>query len=244
MMPIRPRLRPSSTWPTAIAITVLAMILVATACRFLPVEKLAHSGHTDVTPYIALQRPISLADTTRDQSMLLDSAPLFLPTKWSTAAVGGMIFSKDNMDMLESFAPELTLSSEKLKPQPLGMTTDKDASAPSTASIVGSFIGRNSDSNTKNSLTPRVAYCEVHDADGDKIVLSGVLDAPVEATGEILWQPVEFWVRVVQQGGIGAPLLSSGSGSDAIDEALSEMISKSDFLIKLKPGYYRIVIGP
>ena len=236
----------SHTWPMATLIAAGVLGLAAGALWLCPPRPIHKPEREDVQPFISLQRPGN-ADMARDQSMLLDTAPMFLPTRWSTAITPDTVYvDTTTSELFQSFPQEIALNAGTLRParRKFGDGAAALTAQPSRASS-NYLLGRKTDADKRMILHPRAAFFEVRsDAAGDKIVLSGDLDVPDEETGGLAWPPAEFWVRVVQEGVAGAPLMSSGTGSDNLDAALRDKLAANDAIKLLQPGYYKVVVGP
>jgi hypothetical protein len=246
MITVRPRFKPSHTWLVASAVTACLIALAVLAWRFMPVGAVDARQPQRVTPFIALEQQGDSAAMTRDQSLLMDSAPLFLPTRWSTSLAGRVVGgdSGTTADLFAPFASEVVLDASMLRPSARTVSIGPAKPAMYDDMNVGYLIGRRDDVQKALVLPQRGAFYEVRPAGGGKAVISGSIDTQIAEAGDLVWQPVEFWVRVVQEGVVGVPLLANGSGSDSLDAVLRTIVTNNRKLADLPPGYYRIVIGP
>jgi hypothetical protein len=207
------------------------------------VKPVARQEFKKAESFITLQKQGSYEEMTRDQSMLLDSAPLFLPTRWSTAGTKNVEYSGAQTDLFEVFAPEITLNADKMKPPAIVVPAEK-VSANSVAGGATRLLGASADAANQLAVTPRSACYEVYAANGGRLIRKGMVAAPIPEADGYLWQPAEFWVRVVQEGVVGQPLLTNGSGRENLDAALRKIVATSRDVALLPPGYYRVVVGP
>jgi hypothetical protein len=210
----------------------------------MPVKPVKETEFKAQRSFITLEKNNATAEMTRDQSMLMDSAPLFLPTRWSTSGTRHVEYTDSQSDMFESFSPEITLNADRMKPPATDVPVDKNAVSAKVDAHSTFLIGRSGDASGKQVMNARSAFYEVHAAQDGKLIMTGTIQNPIPEAGDLLWQPAEFWVRVVQEGVMGSPLLTSGSGNDSLDAALRNIVSSEKKIALLPPGYYRVVIGP
>jgi hypothetical protein len=244
MIPSLPRFRRSHTWLIAFCISICVIALGLLAWRFMPVKSISQQEFKGSASFITLQKKGDYADMTRDQSLLLDSAPLFLPTRWSTAVAQRVEYVGSETDLFEVFEPEITLNTDRMKPPATVMNVDRNMIATPVDGRSTRLLGRRSDLDGKLVMPSRGAYYEIHAPQNGKAILSGTMQNAIPEAGDLLWQPVEFWVRVVQEGVMGPPLLTNGSGNDSLDAALRNLVAGDRKIALLPPGYYRVVVGP
>lgn len=231
----------------AVAVGGLALLasLLLRAPSARPVSKNARAGEKPA--------PITfepLAGATGDESLLRDPTPLFLPTRWNAAQ--GVRPDRALREPGETFAgfgakfvfgenaAELALPLVVTVPaQPEAAIRPSDWQAP--------FLGLGRADASVVPLPARAAFIEVRfSRDGRQVLGQAVLEsAPFQATD---WQPLEFGVAVAAGGAIGAPALLTSSGVEDVDEYFQEYLATRSMLgerlSKLRPGAYRIVIGP
>ena len=60
-----------------------------------------------------------------------------------------------------------------------------------------------------------------------------------------IWQPVELSVLINAAGAVMSPVITSGSGVGEVDERVRTLV-KQELLprLRLRPGAYRLVVGP
>lgn len=191
-----------------------------------------------------------LAGATGDESLLRDPTPLFLPTRWNAAQ--GVRPDRALREPGETFAgfgakyvfrenaAEFALPPVVTVPaQPEAAIRPSDWQAP--------FLGLGRADVAARPLPARAAYIEVRfSRDGQQVLGQAVTEAaPFQAAD---WQPLEFGVAVAAGGAIGAPALLTSSGVEDVDEYFQEYLATRSMLgerlSKLRPGAYRIVIGP
>ncbi|HNX05331.1 MAG TPA: hypothetical protein PKI32_07495 [Opitutales bacterium] len=233
------------TWPLAVGITLAVVFAAVFVWWIAPVSNLPIPSRDRTDPFISLQKPGGAGDMTMDQALLFDSAPLFLPTRWSTALPGRKGFDSRGEDPFELFASEISISGSSLLPPAIPVGDSHPALLPEHGAM-GEFsaLGRNGSAAGVPAFDTRGAAFEVRRADDGSLVLSGAAAQTLPEAGDLLWQPAEFWVMVDQAGPVGAPLVASGTGSDNLDAALRNLIMAERAIVLLPPGYYRVVIGP
>jgi hypothetical protein len=240
-----PRHRIPRTWSWAAATAALVALAALALWRLAPVEGLAIPENRTCVPFISLQKQDGVADMAMDQALLLDSAPLFLPTRWSTARSGAVTSGTGASDPFELFGGEISVSEASLHPPAVPVAGDMPAVLPSRGAMNEfSALGRSDAALSGGSLPARGALFEVRRAGDDAVVLTKTIATAIPEAGDLLWQPAEFWLHVSQEGPQGAPLLASSTGSDSLDAVLRNLIVSSGGIDLLPPGYYLVVIGP
>jgi hypothetical protein len=191
-----------------------------------------------------------LSGATGDEALLRDPTPLFLPTRWNAAQ--GVRPDRALREPGEAFAgfgakfvfgenqAELALPSVVVVPEhPAAAIRPSDWQAP--------FLGLGRTDAMVVPLPARTARLEVRFCrDGRQVVEQEL--AEIVPFGAQDWQPLEFGVAVAAGGAIGAPALVTSSGVEVVDEYFQEYLATRSMLgkrlSKLRPGVYRIVIGP
>jgi len=242
----RPKFRISHTWIISAVVAAVSGILAVAAMYLFPIRKLVADTPTPQTPFLSLQKPSDYADALREQSLLMDQAPLFLPTTWNTSRAGYVISGRlGKTELSEPFKVEIEIESGMIASQdpPDFPAVTAYSSEYNDASALMK-IGRNNSVKDKIVLRPRGACYVVMDDKSGKKVLVGAIEQPIAEAGDLLWQPAEFWVRVVQEGVSGDPLLAMSTGSDTLDLALRKILDGLNDIASLPLGYYKVVVGP
>ena len=244
MIPTISRFRRSSSWPLAVLAGLCVIGAALALWRYMPVRPVAQKEYKSAPSFITIQKSDDYEEMTREQSMLLDSAPLFLPTRWSTTQRRDVEYQGAQTDLFEGFSPEITLSADRMKPVSVVVPVEKIGVATTVDGRTMSLAGRPGETDSRLAVKARAACYEVYASNSGKVVITGVFEGPLPEAGDLLWQPAEFWVRIVQEGMMGPPLITSGSGSDSLDASLRRRIVASREIVMLPPGYYRVVVGP
>jgi len=180
-----------------------------------------------------------------EQGLLLDTAPLLLPTIWN----GGVdLRSEVHVPALPlpfgSFGAEIAVTADALSawagvgggpPAPearllwTGEPWDRWGIEPTPVrELPASSI----------SVTIRSGL------DGQEVATLAVPESYRADAGGDLWAPAEFLFFVAEGGRLGFPLLVTSSGVAAVDARLREFLAGASALGLLPPGYYRVTIGP
>lgn len=193
--------------------------------------------------------PIKLKSGATDELALRDLAPLFLPTRFNAApdkpreqkpgsvlldvSVGHLQFTELN--------PRLDVPAPLQAP---GTPVDalKDPPGPLAAGIGQTDA-------TIRPLQPHAAFVEIFAADSGQPVLGQVLtlDANPPSSGDAKtdWRPLEFMASVDASGLVASLVLTSSSGTRAVDDHFRSYLAQSFHIDdRLTPGFYRIVVGP
>ena len=190
----------------------------------------------------------------REEALLRDPTPLFLPTADLNAAQG--VDPKRNLrepgdtfagysekyafppaDVQFAFDPAVVVPDEK---RPVEATCLADWSMP----LQG--FGRRDEA--RPVLAPRGAYVEiVAAADGASVGLEQALTGAQPPTQQE-WQPMEFLAAIEPGGLVGLPSLVASSGVEKVDQYFLDYLVKDwrvgERLSKLKTGFYLIKLGP
>jgi len=189
----------------------------------------------------------------REEALLRDPTPLFLPTAGLNVAQNvdpkqalrepgdtfrgypeKLIFGL--ADVQFAFPPAVKTPGEK---QPVDATSMTDWSMP----LQG--IGRSD--TTIQALPARGAYIEVAATNGSGIGLSQAL-ADAQPPNQQEWRPLEFLAAVEPGGLVGQPWLTVSSGVEKVDQYFLDYLVKQwwigERLSRLKTGFYRIRLGP
>jgi hypothetical protein len=190
----------------------------------------------------------------REEALLRDPTPLFLPTADLNAAQGvdpkrtlrepGDTFlgypekyAFGGADVQFAFAPAVVVPDEK---RPVEATSLTDWSMP----LQG--MGRRDEA--RPVLAARSAYVEIlAAADGSSAGLDQALTEAKPPTQQE-WQPMEFLAAIEPGGLVGLPSLVVSSGVEKVDQYFLEYLVNDwrvgERLSKLKTGFYRIKLGP
>lgn len=220
--------------------------------RLPPAARPAAAGTGQTAP-LQLARPAGNDDVLKDEALIRDLRPLFLPTAYNAALAeprrepGRTILDEDRMhpDFKESepgfareLAPVATLN---------GRAADQARGNDALAVTVGEvgLIGIGRGVRRVEPLAPRGGFVEVVVAASGKSVLAQPLPESMAPVGGKAWEPMEFFAAV-DATGLAAPLVVTvGSRVEEVDVHFKKVLAQV-FRIgdRLPPGFYRVVVGP
>ncbi len=182
----------------------------------------------------------------REQAELFDPTPLFLPTPSNAQphhlSVG---VAREPETAFAAFVPKLQFDENALALSfPAVVTTP---TRPVDALAVGlsprPLLGFGRVDLAAEPLAVRGGFAEVSATGTGEPVLAQALPGAVPPAGD--WAPLEFLVAVNAMGLIGPPQLMHGSGSDAVDAYFRAfLVEKFRLSARLRPGFFRVRIGP
>lgn len=179
-----------------------------------------------------------------EQGLLLDPAPLLLPTVWNAAVDLGAGVRVPTLPIpFGPFPEQLAIAADTLA------AWSRVGAEPSQLDPANLWAAEPWDrwgvipSPDPPARPGGLSVTIRSGLDGREVATLGVPASfrPAE-TGE-LWAPAEFLFFVAEGGRLGFPLLVSGSGVAAVDARLREFLAGATALGALPPGYYRVTIG-
>lgn len=185
----------------------------------------------------------------REEALLRDPTPLFLPTEWSAAAaVRPESVLREPGERWGGFTARFAFSDEAAQVDlPLPSKPPEGAlDALRTERWDMPFLGWGQREVKAGLLGQRGAYIAVVAVrDGRSVLVSPLEASPV---GNADWAPIEWLTAVEPQGPSGSPALLKSSGVEAIDRFYLDYLEKNwrlgDRLARLAPGFYHITLGP
>jgi hypothetical protein len=200
-----------------------------------------------------MARPTDDDRVLKDEAMIRDLRPLFLPTRFNAALAeprrepGRTIlddekprreFSDAELSLTRDLPPVATLNA---RPADKALATDVLANGESGVGLEG--IGRGP--RIVEPLKARGGYIEVVRVETGRSVLADSLPVTLGPVGGKAWEPMELFAAV-DAAGLAAPLLvTEGSRVDEVDAHFRKMLAQTYRIgERLPPGFYRIVVGP
>jgi len=184
----------------------------------------------------------------REQARFLDSAPLFLPTRVSTAAnyeqVGGV---EEAARLFGAFGPRLVLPDYgyEWSGKEAGGREEELSLTEAGAASLFLGLGRELPPETKASVGTAGFLIESTTREGE--VRREFAPLPEALRPDLpgqLWEPM-VWRLHRQFGRLqGPPILENGSGNTVWDEVVGNFLAESDFTLRLGSGYHRIEVFP
>ena len=227
---------------------VTAALVVSLGVPSAPQGDEAKNGRVMIMPVGIAQFDGEAADEgLREEAMLRDPAPMFLPSEWS--ASGEVLRAKARDEPRTSFPdypPKLQFAESQL-----ALAMPSTVSVPARAGEAFGFedaprpfAGFGQSGFQVDPLPPRVAFLQVVSAgDGEHVISQPLANA--RPPGEVPWQPLEFLVAIDPSGVAGSPVLTESSRVAAVDGYFQDYIVKVLHLgERLHPGVYHVGIGP
>ena len=249
-----PRGRDGWFLPGALAAAVaLLMVLTAGEVR-VPGRGSAAGTQAGEVPELKVVRLewMPAGGQVRESLRLLDPTPLFMPAdRFAEVSVtSGEMVDRPGGGVTENFAPALTFSDTRpakgiLRPEIPGTPLAAAEFSASSRWFDGlSRIDRVGEPGAISSAAIRSGGRMDVYRRGEAASFSSV-ELPVDSMGPADWRPLELSVLVNAAGAVSAPLVISGSGEGELDERIRSLV-KDALLprLRLRPGAYRLVVGP
>jgi len=226
-------------WFPAVAAGLAGVALTAVLFRMPP-------GPSASGAWAPPRPPLGLAGTAnegiRQATELFDPTPLFLPTRWNSTQKAA---PRPEPDPMRAYPPKLSGELPLGFPGAAGVPErpeDLLSSDPAGRPFRG--FGRTRDASP--ALPARRALVEITAVGTGLLVRRlSVEDAAPPAAPGGWWRPPEFLAAVDSAGLVGPLVLTAGSGAENVDDYfrsyLEESLRVGD---RLRPGIYRICVGP
>ncbi len=185
--------------------------------------------------------------TLREEAVLRDPAPLFLPSRWSASenTIPAEAW-REPVTSFRGYEPKWSFAESRLSLEmPAVMQApEKAAGVLAISRPERPFLGFGETGLTTTPLPSRAAFLEVSAAgSGVPVLTQALMDA--QPPSGVAWQPLRFLVAVDVRGLIGPPVLIESSGAGAVDGYFQDYLAQTLRLgERLGPGYYRVGIGP
>lgn len=185
-------------------------------------------------------------DPAWDETALLDSEPLFMPTRWNYASsLGGVASLEQATEPYTTIGPQLALptAGPPLAPlRPPGAAALERQTAPAASQSLA-LLGQEAQSATP--LAPRAPQVEVVDlASGQAIYRSDLPEPYASQARDLWWNPYEALLLITPSGRWGRPFRLAPTGINELDDAFQAYLQRDQFLRNLPNGYFRIAIAP
>ncbi|MGJ3243227.1 MAG: hypothetical protein ACFE0O_09770 [Opitutales bacterium] len=194
--------------------------------------------------------PSALGQLVSDQATLLDSAPLFLPTRWNFASRIDRPAAFAETSPLFGGDPAQVLWSPGALVAGLGETDPVEQPTELLAARLWPVptAGLGTRDRPRQALPARIAQVRIRSLEtgalSERPVMPDEAPASLRSLPDSLWSPATFLLTVPAAGSRIPPLLVSSTRSDAVDAALRRWLGSGDALPDLPAGSYEIVIGP
>lgn len=237
---------------------MIGALAVAVAClhllffTVLSIKSEFESGHSDVdigVKYVG-SAVGTMDEVLLEELVLLDSTPLFMPTRWNAASDLTRLASlSEAVEAFSEFSPTLQLPGEALPSGGMGAATDfqpKDFIPGGPAFYVNRYLGKPLPKADLGFMPePKLWFTLLDGAQAIQPAFSVDLDLIEESslpTG--LWQQIQGYLQIADGRPVGPPVLNSRSGYPDWDAYIVERITRSEIYGKLKDGYYRLAVYP
>jgi len=235
----------------AIAVAVVLVVLVVLAIARVRLPKpLAATTPVSKLASVAIARADNEGASAAllQQVALYDPMPLFLPTEKNSSdpALPAQL-RREPGNVFKTISPQLTFREYEMNielPAPVAVPKDP-LGALSTGETTNPFFTFGRINYPYSPLAKRLAFVEVLQAKSGRTVLATPLNAgPENILPAVEWQPLEMMVAVEATGLIGAPMVTSGSGIEEVDDYFRAFVAKQFRLgARLPPGFYMLRIG-
>lgn len=247
--------QPRFPWIAAIAGAALVVVAAASLLR-LPSAPLPRGDLTPAAPAVSLDLARGNAERgarLQEELELRDPAPLFLPSRWSSARAAlpaGVL--REPGTTVGVFPPKLVFG-ERGPEISFPAAAAVPADALTAVEAIERAPGFRQLSRRELQISPlrdRLARLVVSEAGGRgaPVIMEDLKPAGTDEETLLrrqLWSPIEALVAVTSAGLIGEPAVVSASGSEQVDDwAVAFLSGPARLGARLKPGFYRIVLGP
>ena len=231
----------------SIAGGILIHLAVLTVIRIQPpLQRVPQERQAEVEYVGNLSGP--LAPAIMEQAALMDSAPLFMPTRWNQVSQMGDVASlREATEIFEPFAPQLHLPAARPGfPGPaLDPSELMEPELPEGPAFTLSRFGRTrSIAPPGRSPGPSVRIEPISGPAASGQPTASLPPEIISRAPPALWTPARFHLQLVEGVPVGVPLLSQSTGFADWDEALQGFLGSLDFYRNMADGYYRLSVFP
>ena len=182
------------------------------------------------------------------QSILLDSSPLYMPTRWNLGSDMSEVASlQQATEVFSPFPPDLDLPFSSPEP-PWAMPTQEDFQLPALndePELLLARFGRVMRLVPENvTSVSNVSALRLDGSPDTSPVKVPLPEALRLLSPDVLWNPVHFHLHIAEDLPVGSPLLVQSSGFSDWDQSLLSFVSSLEFYRFIESGYYRISIFP
>ena len=195
-------------------------------------------------PVRAEPKTVVFTRLSTSDAMLLDKAPLFLPTKWNASQ--NEVKMPDASGALTPYPAKFTFANSELKLENLPVAVVAPATPAEALAIPppGPLFGGLGRMDTRlDPLSKRGGYVNVMAASSGKRILGEAL-LTANPPGGGGWQALEF-LASIDSVGVVSLNLTTRSGVEEVDSYFRRFLTQT-FRIgaRLPPGSYRVSVGP
>jgi hypothetical protein len=224
----------------SIATSVL-LVLCIVVLRHVSISPLRAPVAENAAAFVVMDLADQAQGQVHEQAMLLDSAPLFLPTTWNTSHFVIHRHDAGQSAMFDPYPQSVSLDARTILPEEAPYPARSLFERAGSETLVYSL---GDTASREPAVARRAAVMQVSAVNGGSELLSVDIPHLSLVTSEQLWQPAQFWVLIDEGVIVGPPVLATSSGSGELDESLRACIMEEESLRYLPSGYYRIDVGP
>lgn len=183
----------------------------------------------------------------REEATLRDPTPLYLPTQWNAGENAVPATARlDPGRQFHDYPPWLVYKENELAlnfPPPVAVPK-RPADAFAVDKPSAPYAGLGQVDSKIQPLAPRGAFARVVSAgDGRQALAEPLPDA--RPPGDVPWEPLEFLVAIDTVGVIRPPVLTASSHVASVDQYFQDYLTRTLHVgERLRPGFYRVSIGP
>lgn len=196
-------------------------------------------------PPLELTKTGSTSMVLKEEMVMNDQTPLFLPTEWNVT-LPSLRRPEVGQSVLDQDALKMTFGEADLK---LGLESPVNVSAKPAEvllsdPVVTPVAGFGRLDLTLTPLPARGAFVEVRTVDDNRQVFGDRVTDALPPAGKV-WRPMEFLAAVDAAGLVGALVITERSDAEEIDNYFRKYLART-FQIgeRLPPGVYRVIVGP
>lgn len=199
-----------------------------------------------IKPGPASPGSVRLVSLKKNEAVLTDPTPLYLPTEWNAGQNAlPANTQREPGGSFQGYPAKLAFAVAELRLNfPAAVTVPAQPAEALPLDRAGqSFLGLGQIDHEIVQLVLRKAFIEIHGSkNGQHLLAQPLADAnPPDRA----WQPMEFLVAVDAMGLVGPPVLTESSRVAAVDAYFQNYLVKTLHAgQRLAPGFYRVCIGP
>ena len=183
----------------------------------------------------------------QEEATLRDPTPLYLPTRWNAGE--GAVPAAARLDAgrgFRNYEPRLAFNDEELTLNfpPAVAVPKRPAEAFAVDKPGAPYAGFGQVDGRIKPLAARGAFARVVSAGDGREALAEALPA-AKPPGDVPWEPMEFLVAVDVVGVVRPPVLTASSHVPSVDQYFQDYLTRTLHVgERLRPGFYRVSIGP
>jgi hypothetical protein len=193
-----------------------------------------------VAPVVALVDPVATRAT-----LLRDPTPLFLPTEYNSSRQEYV--AVEPAGAFEGFPPQYVFEATQLdlRLPPAEVVPSSPAEALAGDPLGAPFVGFGRGDLVVQPVAKRAAYVEIMESGTGRLVYGAAIGDARPPASSVPWQPMEFMAAVDAAGLVGSLVPTVRSGVDEMDAYFSRYLTETLCVgQRLRPGFYRISVGP